>query len=60
MSSYIFYGSVVISALFTYISTAVAIKKIKNGEDEFTAVALGGISFAVLVGCIVMALLNGI
>ncbi|AEY64337.1 hypothetical protein [Clostridium sp. BNL1100] len=44
----------VISALITYISTAVVIKKIKTGEDEFTAVALGGISFAVLIGCIML------
>ncbi len=59
MSTYIFYGSV-ISALITYISTAVVIKKIKNGEDEFTAVALGGISFAVLVGCIIVGVSGGI
>ncbi|EPR14442.1 hypothetical protein [Ruminiclostridium papyrosolvens] len=59
MASYIFYVAV-ISALSTYISTAVLLKKIKNGEDEFTATALGSISFAVLIGCIVMGILHGI
>ncbi len=52
---YFLYGSV-ISALITYISTVVVIKKIKNGEDEFTAVTIGCISFAVLICCFIFAI----
>ncbi len=57
MPSFTLYVAV-ISAIITYVSTVVVIKKIKNGEDELDAVAVGAISFAVLVGCIIIALSN--
>ncbi len=49
MADFVFYGSI-LSAFVTYISTAVLLKKIKTGEDEFTAVAIGSIAFAFLIG----------
>lgn len=55
MASFIFFGSI-LSAFITYVSTAVFLKKIKTGEDEFTAVAIGSIAFAFFIGCFIFVI----
>ncbi len=55
MPAFIFFGSI-LSAFVTYISTAVLLKKIKTGEDEFIAVVIGSIAFAFLIGCFIFVI----